>query len=67
MRKLFKFLLHKRKLDAIFKILQVQKRIVSAETICGNTVLNIDTPQPKSCYSAHTTVENTCVLEMNRD
>ena len=27
-----------RKLYEIFKILQIQKRIVSAETICGTTV-----------------------------
>ena len=27
-----------RKLYEIFKVLKVQKRIVSAETICGNTV-----------------------------
>ena len=40
-----------RKLYEIFKILQIQKRIVSAETIHRNTVLDFfiperETPQP---------------------
>ena len=29
-----------RKLYEIFKVLRIQKRIVSAETICGNTVVS---------------------------
>ena len=44
MRKLFKFSLHQRKLNAeitneIFKVLIIKKRIVSAETIRGYTVM----------------------------
>ena len=49
-RKLLKFSLHKRKLTTettvfprklyeICKVLKAQKRIISAETICGNTVI----------------------------
>ena len=40
------------KLYEIFKVLKIQKRIVSAETICGNTV----------CEFAETCLEETCEI-----